>query len=71
MAKLGEIRRSMRIDSLTTAATIIENYHTGGAGPEELGITEKEYKVLLEENERTAKILMAMAEKLRKPGDDE
>ena len=50
---------------------MIENYHTGGAGPEELGMTEKEFKVLLEENERTAKILMAMAEKLEKPEDDE
>lgn len=27
MAKLGEIRRSMLIASLTTAATMIKNYH--------------------------------------------
>lgn len=65
MAKLGEIRRSMRIDSLTTAASMIENYHSGGASAEELGYTDKEFKVFLEENKRTANLLMAMVKKLK------
>lgn len=70
---LGDTRRRLRIMSLSTAASMIDDYFSGGADYDEIGLTEEEAEILEQENKRTAAKLYAMAEKLEKQGtkDDE
>lgn len=65
---LGDTRRRMRIMSLTTAASMIEDYFSGGAENEEIGLTEEEAEIMEQENKKVAAKLYAMAEKLGKQG---
>ena len=69
MPKLTETRRKMRLISLMDASDMIENYHKTGVTPEEMNMTQHEFKIWCEENERTAKILMNFAKNLYKDGD--
>lgn len=63
---LSDTRRMLRIMSLTTAASMIEQYQGGGADSEDLELTEEEFEMFIEENKKTAEKLFAMAEKLEK-----
>ncbi|WP_122053702.1 hypothetical protein [Vibrio sp. Evd11] len=63
---LGDTRRKLRIMSLTTAASMIDDYFSGGAEPVEIGLTEKEAEIMEQENKKVAAKLYAMAEKLEK-----
>lgn len=65
---LGDTRRRMRIMSLTTAASMIDDYFSGGAEHDEIGLTEKEAEIMEQENKKLAARLYAMAEKLDKQG---
>ena len=65
---LGDTRRRMRIMSLTTAASMIDDYFSGGADNEEIGLTEEEAEIMEQENKKVAAKLYAMAEKLDKQG---
>ncbi|MFS1436070.1 MULTISPECIES: hypothetical protein [Vibrio] len=66
---LGDTRRRMRIMSLTTAASMINDYFSGGADNEEIGLTEEEAEIMEQENKKVAAKLYAMAEKLDKQGE--
>lgn len=63
---LGDTRRKLRIMSLTTAASMISDYFSGGAEAEEIGLTDEEADIMEEENKKVAAKLYAMAEKLEK-----
>jgi len=65
---LSEKRRELRIQSLTTAAEMIGSHIAYGQTNEEMDLTDKEYEILEEENNRTKRILEKMADKLRKRG---
>jgi len=54
--------------SITTAASMIEDYFSGGAEHEEIGLTEKEAEIMEQENKKLAAKLYAMADKLDKQG---
>lgn len=63
---LSSLRKKLRIMSLTTAASMIEDYVEQGADGEEIGLTDEEMEILEEENKKTAKMLYAIAKKLEK-----
>lgn len=63
--RLSKKRRALRVVSYETAAQMIREYHTGGADEEDLGLTNRELVMLIEENERLAALLDDMAEKIR------
>lgn len=63
---LSDRRRKVRIQSLLCAADMIHDMHQGGITPEEMNMTEEEFKIFCEENIRTSKILERMAVKLFK-----
>jgi len=65
---LSDARRRLRIMSITTAASMIEDYFSGGAEHEEIGLTEKEAEIMEQENKKLAAKLYAMADKLDKQG---
>lgn len=65
---LGDARRRLRIMSITTAASMIEDYFSGGAEHGEIGLTEEEAEIMEQENKKLASKLYAMAEKLEKQG---
>ncbi len=52
--RLSKVRREMRIMACETASSMIEQYHTGGAFEEDVGLTKSEYKIFLEENKHIA-----------------
>ncbi|HCG6305594.1 TPA: hypothetical protein NJ145_004142 [Vibrio parahaemolyticus] len=54
--------------SLTTAASMIEDYLSGGAELDEIGLTEEEAEIMEQENKKLAAKLYAMAAKLEKQG---
>jgi hypothetical protein len=61
---LGDTRRRLRVMSLTTAASMIEDYFSGGAEHDEIGLTEEEAEIMEQENKKLAAKLYAMAAKL-------
>lgn len=65
---LGDTRRRLRVMSLTTAASMIEDYFSGGAEPDEIGLTTEEAEIMEQENKKLAAKLYAMAAKLEKQG---
>lgn len=54
--------------SLTTAASMIEDYVEQGLDEEVIGLTEEETEILEEENKKTARMLYTLANKLEKSG---
>lgn len=65
---LSDTRKRLRVMSLTTAASMIEDYFSGGAEHDEIGLTEEEAEIMEQENKKLAAKLYAMAEKLEKQG---
>ncbi|MGR5328575.1 hypothetical protein [Photobacterium damselae] len=63
---LSDTRRALRIKSLRIAASLIEDYFSGGADADEIGLTEDEADIMDQENKRLAAKLYAMAAKLEK-----
>lgn len=61
---LGEERRRIRIISLTTAASMIEDYYSSGVGYDDTGLTERQLEIMHEENLKIAKKLRSQAAKL-------
>lgn len=66
---LSDLRRELRITSLLTAADMIHDMHQGGMTPDDMDMTEEQFKIFCEENIRTSKVLMRMARKLYKDGE--
>ncbi|CAH6947123.1 conserved hypothetical protein [Vibrio chagasii] len=65
---LSSLRKKLRIMSLTTAASMIEDYVEQGLDEEAIGLTEEETEILEEENKKTARMLYTLANKLEKSG---
>ena len=61
---LSEKRREICIISLTTAASMIEDYVSSCVTTEDIGLTEDEILILDIENQKTAAKLRSMAAKL-------
>ncbi|MEH6454870.1 MAG: hypothetical protein V7749_00980 [Cocleimonas sp.] len=61
---LSDKRREIRIISLTTAASMIEDYVSSGVTTEDIELSEDEIEMLGTENKKTAAKLRAMAAKL-------
>lgn len=55
--------------SLTTAASMIEDYVEQGIDEEAIGLSEEEVGILEEENKKTARMLYTLAKKLEKSGE--
>lgn len=66
---LGSLRKKLRILSLTTAASMIEDYVEQGLDEEAIGLSEEEAEILEEENKKTARMLYTLANKLKKSGE--
>ncbi|WP_172380784.1 hypothetical protein [Vibrio sp. Vb339] len=47
--------------SIQTAASMIDDYFSGGAEPDEIGLTEEEAEIMEQENKKLAAKLYAMA----------
>ena len=62
---LSATRKRLRIMSLTTAASMIEDYVEQGAEGKEIGLTDEEMDILEQENKKVAARLYAMAAKLK------
>ncbi|MDN3661159.1 hypothetical protein [Vibrio agarivorans] len=62
---LGVKRRQLRIQALETAAQYIKSMESGGASPEELVEDPDDLELFIEECEKLADKLEAMAEKLQ------
>lgn len=62
---LGATRKRLRILSITTAASMIEDYVEQGTEGKEIGLTDDEMDILEQENKKIAALLYAMAAKLK------
>lgn len=60
---LSEARRKIRIESFRNAAEMIRGHLEIGEPPDEIGVTEDDF-LMEAENQRTAKLLEKMANKL-------
>lgn len=61
---LSKRRREIRTIALTTAASMIEDYVSGGVEPEDIGLSESELEILDVENKKVAANLRKIASKL-------
>lgn len=61
---MSKLRILMRIESLTTAAAMIDELDGGGLTVDDTGLTEREYEIFLAENKKLAKRLNRQASKL-------
>jgi hypothetical protein len=61
---LSDKVREIRIISLMTAASMIEDYASSGVSTDDIGLSEDKIAMLEIENKRTAKKLRAMAASL-------
>lgn len=61
---MDKLRILMRIESLTTAAAMIDELDGGGLTVDDTGLTEKAYEIFLSENRKLAKRLNRQASKL-------
>ncbi|MFA0227789.1 hypothetical protein BCT46_23490 [Vibrio sp. 10N.261.46.E8] len=66
---LSSLRKKIRIMSLTTAASMIEDYVEQGLDEEAIGLSEEEVGILEEENKKTARMLYTLAKKIEKSGE--